>query len=200
VEEIDFTGGGSNSVTSLKTSSSATTEAAGNMQFVAFSGTGGNAGKILSPGGVLISSGGSGSGNNGNVTVTAGAASGTTISLAGGISTIGGSGSGGNISLATATPTVNGPMSVTGGAIQSGSFGIGTAQNGILTVIPINAYSNVSLVTGSSVTVTANRQVGVQTQISGTVLTEGQNAIPGTLSVTSGGSITTTSTSGSLAC
>jgi YVTN family beta-propeller protein/adhesin HecA-like repeat protein len=97
----------------------------GSVTMAAFA-NGANGGRITLPAGSEVKTSGSGAGNNGNVTIIAGAAGGTSITV-GTITANGGAGADpttGNVSLVTAQPTTSngGPMTFSvQGAVTSGN-------------------------------------------------------------------------------
>src|SRR5207249_3328591 len=110
---------GDNAITGMTTESSASNGSGGNIELLSFAGSTAGSGRILTPSLVTLTTGGSVSGTNGDVTVIAGAPSGVSIYL-GGINTTGGA-SGGTVSLNAATPTIVGSsVDIQNGTISSG--------------------------------------------------------------------------------
>lgn len=112
-------------------------------------------GNVTLPSFITITTGGGGTGTNGNVNIISGATSGLSIN-APNIDTRGGSGGGGNVTIANATPSIVGgsvDFNSTTGARISGSFAVGTrSTNSSLQVNTIDAGSgNVLLQGGSSI-------------------------------------------------
>ncbi len=117
-------------ITSLTSQSTGGNGDGGKITLVAFGNQAGLAGygSITLPDTVTITSGGSGTGKNGDVTIWSAAPSGTGTNI-GGINAAGGSGTSANVLLSTGTPTLSGgPTSCTpcltiqNGAIIAGSF------------------------------------------------------------------------------
>ena len=155
---IDLNGSvsGSNvAITSLTSASTHNGDDGGNITLVAFNGSGSNAGTITAPTAVTINSSGKGAGENGNVTMIAGAASGTAITT-GSITSDAGNNNSGHVTLAVATPTVssNG-MTILNGTIISGSVTVGTIQAGAIALQSITAAnsSTTSITTGGNITI-----------------------------------------------
>lgn len=151
--KIDLSSG--TSITSLTSSSTASNGKGGDIILIAYGGSGSGAGKITLPAAVPLTSGGNGNGMNGNVSLIAGANTGTAISM-GAINTTGGTGGGGNISLSGATPVIVGAseVTITDGAIMgSGTFAAGTTQAGAITSGTLNSAGNISVATGTNYSV-----------------------------------------------
>ncbi|MBX9879478.1 MAG: hypothetical protein K2Y22_13540 [Candidatus Obscuribacterales bacterium] len=119
-------------ITSLTAASTGGGGSGGNVTLIAYTGlssnSGAGSGTITLPTGVAITSGGNGTGTNGNVLIVAGAA-GTTAVTTGAVNASGGAASTGNISIYTSTPTINGGGSCSpcvtingSGAVTGGSF------------------------------------------------------------------------------
>jgi len=178
---IDLKGtiGGGSAITSLTSVSTATNGSGGNISLIAFGGSGASAGMIALPSAVTVTSGGSGTGNNGSVTMIAGATSGTSITT-GAITTTGGTGTGGNITLATATPTITGTPSITNGTLSGGSFTAGSTVGGGMSLGALtaggSAGATVSATSGGALTTGAITDNGV-----------GTNGPGGTVTLTGGG-------------
>ncbi len=156
--------GGQLNLFNLSSFSSATSSGntnGGNITLAAFAGSGSNSGSISSPVSLTITSGGHGSGTNGSFLALAGAPSDNapysqfvTMHF-NNINTSGGTGGGGNITLATATPSVGSGLTITNGAITSGSIvGNGTPSNpGALYLdSATTSGGNVAVISGFSIT------------------------------------------------
>jgi hypothetical protein len=106
----------------LNSSSSASNGSGGNIQMIAFANHSGDKGNINLNGFTSITSGGNGTGHNGNVTAIAGGTCGTSIDL-GKINTTGGTPGTGNILLVTAQPTLPcESVKILNGLVTSGTF------------------------------------------------------------------------------
>lgn len=120
-------------ITSLTSRSTGGNGDGGKITLVAFGNQAGLAGygNIVLPDNVTLTSGGSGTGKNGDVTVIAGAPGGTAISI-GGIDATGGAGASASVELTASPPAVYlGPAScapcvtIQNGAITGGTFSVG---------------------------------------------------------------------------
>ena len=187
-------------ITSLTSASSNSGSSGGNITLVAYGGSGTGAGTITLPSAVTVTTGGAGSGNNGTVTIIAGATSGTSITT-GAITTTGGTGSGGNISLYTAAPSITGSPTITNGALSGGSFTNGSTVAGSMSLGALTAPgTTITLTGGSAVSTGAISDNGTGSASGGTVnitsnsttaFTIGSstaNSINGAITTTPGGS------------
>ena len=125
-------GGTAAAITGFTSSGVGATANGGDISMVAFHGTADGAGEVHLPSNITVLSGGSGTGNNGNITILAGATSGNSIST-GKLQSSGGLGTAGNVTVYATQPVINGSgtISIKSGAVQagSGSFVTGTFYN-----------------------------------------------------------------------
>ncbi|MBY0357991.1 MAG: hypothetical protein K2W82_08320, partial [Candidatus Obscuribacterales bacterium] len=171
----------------------------GNITLVAMADTAGSntGGHVLLPANVEVASNGAGSGSNGNVTIVAEAAPGSStaaISL-GVVNTLGstfGTGGGGNVNMQVATPNLAGvSINAATGAV-TGAFTGGTLQNGAL-AISVNGANNLSILTGGAGSTTDGSVgsvmllAGGDISVAGTVNTAGAGGIGGDGDVSTGG-------------
>ena len=128
------------------------TSAGGNVLMVAYGGSNTLSGGIGILDSMPISTGGTGSGVNGNVRIIAGGSTPSFVNLST-INTVGGSGGGGNVSVNIATPEINnGPVTIKHGGIISGSFSAGTLQTASLRIHRITSGAgNVEIAGGGNI-------------------------------------------------
>lgn len=123
-------------ITGLTSAGVGANNSGGNITMVSYAGTGAGSGVVRLPSAVTVTSGGSGTGANGSITILAGATSGAAVSI-GGLQTSGSYATPGTITIASATPVITGTGQVTilGGAILggSGSWVAGTPQSTTIT-------------------------------------------------------------------
>lgn len=213
---IDLTGGigsgtpGATPIRALTSKSSAINGNGGNITLAAFAGTNTNAGAIVLPAAVPITSGGYGTGANGNVLVLAGRTSGTAIST-GSIVTTGGASGTGSITVKNATPIASLGMTVTNGAV-TGAFNAGGAQSGSVSTGALTAagadvrllggsYSASGSIAGGNVQMTSASAIRVTGTITGSTsasLQAADSLLASSLSGISAPTVSVTSTSGSI--
>ncbi|MBX9685746.1 MAG: hypothetical protein K2X27_03530, partial [Candidatus Obscuribacterales bacterium] len=160
---IDFS---TNSIQALTSAGLAPNSNGGNITLAAYKGSNASSGNILLPmsgaGAFGIFSGGSGTGNNGNVSLIAGADTGISI-VSAPINASGGSGSGGNIHIVTAQPVVTGAGTFNADGSLNGAISWTTAQQQATAVLnTVNAAGsftaaagNIILASGKSLIMTA---------------------------------------------
>ena len=166
-----------------------TVGAAGNnsgsdVKIVAFaSSTAPSSGTVDLSAGTTVNTGGTGSGNNGNIQILAGAASGTAITT-GNLNTVGGTGTGGNINLQTAQPNTGSVPIGTNGTVATGAFDPSGATNAASINVNGGLNSSGSVTMSSANTVTVNGSVSSQGNIT--------IASPADLTIAGTGSLNTT--------
>jgi hypothetical protein len=199
------TGGAINlsGVTSINTNGTSSTANGGNIQMIAYSGSG--QGSLLPAGTInlgtaAIKAGGGAAGTNGNVTIIAGETGGTAVTANGSISSNTGT-SGGNVSITAATPVITNSGSIVTiqkGAITAGAFGLGTIQNSAIVLGPgASIHGNaVSLTTGNApITLGDGSSIAAATAVS--VSTNNKPiSLGNNVAITSGGSISLASGTG----
>jgi hypothetical protein len=178
---LDLTGGtgtgtaGTTAITGLTSKSTALNGSGGNITLAAFAGAGANTGAIVLPAALPITSGGKGTGSNGNVVILAGRTDSIAIKT-GSINTTGGASGTGTITVKNATPTLAG-VSVTNGAL-TGTFNAGAAQTGSVTTGALTAagadvslaggsYTASGAIAGANVQITSGSSVKVTGTITG---------------------------------
>ncbi len=124
----------------------------GNILMVAYAGSGTLSGGIGVVDSMPITSGGTGAGINGDVTIIAGGVSPSVINLST-INTAGGGGGGGNVTIIGAQPVINGTLTIINGKITTGSLspGIDPASD-IITGAITTSSGNVLIAGGANVT------------------------------------------------
>ena len=133
-------------ITSLTSASTAGNGNGGNLTAVAYSGLLPNTGNIKLPGALTVTSGGSGTGTNGDVTMIAQAANGTTISQ-GSIDTRGGA-TGGNINILTANPVLANTgscpncLTIKNGSILTGGYDISATPLASASAVGDSVYAS----------------------------------------------------------
>lgn len=169
-----------NNATSITTRSTAANGSGGDINLIALLGGTPGTAQILTATTTAITTGGTGTGANGNVTAVAGNSGGTAIGLLGSLSTVGGTGGAGNVYLSASTPdtTPNVVLSKTSAAITAGDFtttGTNTTGNifsGNITVAPnasidilTNGFAQVGNLVGtnSAIRVSAGSSISVGT-------------------------------------
>ena len=161
-----------NATTVLSSSSTALDGAGGNILLVAYSGSS-STGNIALPAALTVTSGGTGTGSNGSITIIGGNTNAAELAVSGAfnISSKGGSGGNGNITIAAATPSIVcsecSPSSLTvtlsGGKldISTGLFSGGSLQPSGLSLANLDSQDslnqlytsgNVTFAAGSSIT------------------------------------------------
>ncbi len=176
-------------ITTFSTQSTGANGNGGKVTLLALTGTSAGSGTITLPTGLNLLTGGNNTGSNGDVTMIAGATSGTAIT-SGLITTSGGAGGTGNITVKVATPTVS-SLTIRNGAITGGSYGAGSLQGG-----------SIALGDGSNISLTARRAV-IDLEAGGNITTQAPGNINnasatgtgtgngGTVTVLAGGTVTT---------
>ena len=156
--KIDLTNGGNN-ITSFNSSS--TTGTGGNVVLAAFAGSNAGSGTITMPNSVTITTGGAGGSANGNVSIVAGATSGTVVNI-GPINTLNTTGSvnaTGYINVVLAQPTLisgSSSMTIKGGTITSGGL-VGSTLLSTGTVSP----GNLSIQSGAGINISSPGTIAV---------------------------------------
>jgi filamentous hemagglutinin len=160
-----------NTQVSSRATNSSGAKNGGNVQLFAFEGKGieGIIGGIVDFQGASISTGGNGTGTNGNLLIVAGAPTaqlGVTV-LAGQINTTGGSGGGGNVTIITADPVV----SVSGSTVTYDQNGNRTSTASLVQADKVNGKAGIAILgtvtSPTSVTLTAGDRIIVNNVISG---------------------------------
>ncbi len=177
--DVDFS---TNPISSLDSHSSALNGSGGNIQITA-SNFGNNGGRVILPNSVTILSGGSGTGDNGNVSITATSVSDPSTAITiGGIDTTGGATNGtGSITLNTPNggATVNGLISTDSANINA------TAFSNLLFLNQVNGNGNTVLTAAAGGVlqldqVSVNRIIGTSQNIAGNgILLNGNLTAPG---------------------
>lgn len=181
-----------NPITGLTSQGSTTsgTGSGGNINLIAYSKpSDGTLGTIQLPSNVQVrASGGISGGTNGAVTLIAGASSGSAIEMGSLASNLGTLGTGA-ITVGTTAPSISGTLTISDGAVTSGSFGLGTQTSAgvsignytsaaniyiksasVTEISSINTSANggrIDIVSDSSLTVTASSGTGLIMRASG---------------------------------
>jgi hypothetical protein len=163
--------------------------AGGDVNVIAFANAAGTSGgQVLLSSGTTINSGGSGTGANGNISIIAGAVTGTAVTT-GGLNATGGSGAGGNITIQTSQPAPS-PNPVTinpNGSLSALNNFVASITNAASVVVnaPVTSSGNISI--ASANTVTINSSVNV-TKAASTITIQS----PADLTLAGSGNISTT--------
>ena len=105
-----------------------------------------------------LSSGGNGTGSNGNITLISGQSGSTQYT--GTLSSTGGSGTAGAITISTATPDVGAGITINNGAITSGNVSVGATQASNVTLTGNTIASGIlSVTSGTTNAITVNSGV-----------------------------------------
>jgi hypothetical protein len=162
--------------------------AGGDVNVIAFAnGAGTSGGQVLLSSGTTINSGGSGTGANGNISIIAGAATGTAVTT-GGLYAFGGSGAGGNITIQTSQPAPS-PNPVTinsNGSLSALNNFVASTTNAASVIInaPVTSSGNISITSANTVTINSNVSV---TKAASTITIQS----PADLTLAGSGSIST---------
>jgi hypothetical protein len=204
---IVLTGTGSAVNPSINTQGVLANNAGGAATLIAYNGSG--VGSPNTPGTIIvpnaISTGGVGTGTNGNVTIIAGATSGAGISVNAINTASGGSSSAtGTISLSSATPS-SANVTIANGAITGGSFTAGASAASAITIgalttngAAISASSGAALTVTGPITSATGGSIGLSTANNGAIAINGNlstgSAAAGSITVNANGSGTITGT------
>jgi len=139
-------------VTSLTSRSTAVNGAGGDITLVAFFGSA-NSGFVSTDVTTAVTTGGSGTGANGDFTAIAGRTSGFGMGIFGSVNTTGGTGANGNVVLATATPNTSANEVITrANATYTNSFVGGTLQDADMETGAITSRNNITIQAGNFLT------------------------------------------------
>ncbi|MBY0359202.1 MAG: hypothetical protein K2W82_14465 [Candidatus Obscuribacterales bacterium] len=193
--------------TGINTSGNSAGQAGGNVTLAAYSGATQGYVRLVSTS--TISTGGNGSGADGNVTIYAGGLNGNNGIAVGNVSTnSGGTGTSGSITMTTAQPTGTPSFSNTG--VQTGTIGTGTMNSSARIITgnlssnggDINLHGGARVQTGSIVTPGGTANITSDTATIAvtypTSATLGDTSTGTTLNLSSTGTATITSTAGDL--
>jgi fibronectin-binding autotransporter adhesin len=183
-------------VGTLTSRSTAVNGAGGDITLAAFFGSA-NAGQVFTDATTAITTGGNGTGANGNFIAVAGRASGFGMNI-GGLNTTGGTGIGGDVTLSTSTPVTTPNVVVTrSNATYTNGFTAGTVQNAGIQTAAITSRNNITITAGNQVTLggTLTSTQGAINVSAGNFLDANViNAGTGSITLNSTGSITLNNT------
>src|SRR4029453_16674469 len=168
----------------VKTTSTNSGGSGGDIIMLAFQGATSGSGKVLFDG--SISTGGTSTGANGNVTMVSGQSTGASLEVVGTITTLGGTGGGGNVNLVTAQPNVTGtvlpngqfvpttfgwgninPSAIAATGTQSSPAEFSTAGNFTINAGQIDLFRDTKITSKQDVTLAAINDIHVGDETSG---------------------------------